>query len=259
MPRTAHRFARAFLGGAVAAVLAFGQVGVAHAAESNGGVRVMPLGDSITDGFNVPGGYRSDLWQQLVAAGYTIDFVGSLSNGPAALGDHDHEGHSGWRIEQLDANIVSWLQAPTPRTVLLTIGTNDVIQNYDLANAPARLSTLIDHIIATVPDVELFVSTIVPLPSNEAGVEAFNAAIPAIVQARVDAGHTVHVVDMHSAITAADLADGIHPNAAGYSKMAAVWYQALRSVPASLTSVTATPTPGALALHTADTPYVLAG
>jgi hypothetical protein len=35
---------------------------VASAAESNGGVRVMPLGDSITEGTQVPGGYRTGLW-----------------------------------------------------------------------------------------------------------------------------------------------------------------------------------------------------
>ena len=34
-------------------------------AESNGGVRVMPLGDSITEGTQVPGGYRIGLWQRL--------------------------------------------------------------------------------------------------------------------------------------------------------------------------------------------------
>lgn len=62
-------------------------------AESNGGVRVMPLGDSITDGVDVPGGYRIKLWQLMVAGGYTVDFVGSRSNGPAELFDHDHEGH----------------------------------------------------------------------------------------------------------------------------------------------------------------------
>lgn len=74
----------------------------AHA-ETNGGVRVMPLGDSITDGFNVPGGYRINLWQRMASGGHTVDLVGSGFNGPAALGDHDHEGHSGWRIDQLDA------------------------------------------------------------------------------------------------------------------------------------------------------------
>ncbi|MBD3148559.1 GDSL family lipase, partial [Microbispora bryophytorum] len=49
--------------------------GVAFA-ESNGGVRVMPLGDSITEGTQVPGGYRIGLWQRLAAGRYTTDFVG---------------------------------------------------------------------------------------------------------------------------------------------------------------------------------------
>ncbi len=76
-------------------------------AESNGGVRVMPLGDSITDGITVPGAYRIGLWQRFVNDGYKVDFVGSLSNGPAALGDHDHEGHSGWRIDHITATVPS--------------------------------------------------------------------------------------------------------------------------------------------------------
>lgn len=202
-------------------------------AESNGGVRVMPLGDSITDGYNVPGGYRVGLWQRLAAGGHTVDFTGSLVNGPAALGDHDHEGHSGWRIDQLDANIVGWLQAQAPRTVLLHIGTNDVNQNFDVANAPARLSALIDKIRATSPGVELFVATITPESdaAREARVLAYNAAIPGIVAQK---GPLTHLVDMHSALTTADLADGVHPNATGYDKMAARWYQALGTVPSAL-------------------------
>ncbi|KAA9372941.1 GDSL family lipase, partial [Microbispora cellulosiformans] len=99
----------------------------AASAESNGGVRVMPLGDSITEGTQVPGGYRIGLWQRLAAGRYTVDFVGSQYNGPGNLGDHDHEGHPGWRIDQIDANITGWLRSYTPRTVLLHIGTNDVL------------------------------------------------------------------------------------------------------------------------------------
>ncbi|MBS2966259.1 cellulose binding domain-containing protein, partial [Actinocrinis puniceicyclus] len=38
----------------------------------------------------------------------------------------------------------------------------------------------------------------------------------------------------HSALTASDLVDGVHPNAGGYDKMAAVWYSALLSVPGSI-------------------------
>src|SRR6185437_236993 len=159
-------------------------------AESNGGVKVMPLGDSITDGYTVPGGYRIGLWQRFVSGGYTVDFVGSQSNGPASLGDHDHEGHPGWRIDQIDANVVGWLGTYQPHTVLLHIGTNDILQNDDVANAPARLSALIDHITATVPTAEVFVAQIIPLAnsSQNAQVRTYNAALPAIVSSKVSAG-----------------------------------------------------------------------
>ncbi|ROT28217.1 GDSL-type esterase/lipase family protein [Micromonospora sp. HM5-17] len=212
--------------------------------EAAAGVRVMPLGDSITDGFNVPGGYRIDLWQKVVAGGYTIDFVGSQANGPASLGDRDHEGHSGWRIDQIDANIVGWLTTYQPRTILLHIGTNDIAQNRDLPNAPNRLAALIDRITTTAPNAKLFVATLIPLSFADAQVRSFNAAIPQIVQSRAAAGRQVYLVDMYPALTTADLADGVHPNATGYSKMATTWYDALRAVPGSLTD-DGTPTPTA--------------
>jgi lysophospholipase L1-like esterase len=206
------------------------------AAESNGGVRVMPLGDSITDGLTVPGGYRIGLWQRFTTGNFKVDFVGSLFNGPSNLGDHDHEGHSGWRIDMIDANIVNWARTTNPHTVLLHIGTNDVLQNFNLSGAPGRLSTLIDHITATVPAAEVFVASIIPIgnANSDAAAQTFNAAIPGIVQSKVSAGKHVHFVDMHPALTTADLADGVHPNAGGYNKMATVWFNALQSVPGSI-------------------------
>jgi lysophospholipase L1-like esterase len=205
-------------------------------AESSDGVPVMPLGDSITEGTQTPGGYRIGLWERLTDAGYIADFVGSQSNGPASLGDHDHEGHPGWRIDEIDANVVGWLNTYRPHTVLLQIGTNDILQNYDLATAPNRLSALIDRITTTAPDAEVFVAQITPLGGSEreAAVSNYNAVIPGIVRSKVDAGKNVHLVDMHNALTTADLYDGVHPVAAGYDKMAAVWYDALQSVPGSV-------------------------
>ncbi|MEU7955629.1 ricin-type beta-trefoil lectin domain protein [Micromonospora humida] len=209
--------------------------GPAHA-ESNGGVRVMPLGDSITEGTQVPGGYRIGLWQRLAAGRYTIDFTGSQFNGPGSLGDHDHEGHPGWRIDQIDANIVGWLNNQRPQTVLLHIGTNDILQNYNVGTAPNRLSTLIDKITTTAPTAEVFVAQIITLSNGNqaAAARTFNAAIPGIVQSKVNAGKRVHLVDMQSALTTADLIDGIHPTSGGYDKMAARWYSALQSVPGSI-------------------------
>src|SRR5215211_3807317 len=155
-------------------------------AESNGGVRVMPLGDSITEGTQTPGGSRIGLWQRLANGGYTVDFVGSQFNGPEGLGDHDHEGHPGWRIDQIDANVVGWLNTYQPHTVLLHIGTNDILQT-NASTAPDRLSTLIDRITTTAPTAEVFVAQIIPLgwSDGEAAVNSFNAAIPGIVQSKV--------------------------------------------------------------------------
>lgn len=223
-----------------------GQPVSAAAAESNNGVRIMPLGASITDGFTVPGGYRVDLWQKLVGHGNVVDFVGSAANGPSSLGDHDHEGHSGWRIDNIDANVVGWLRASDPHTVLLHIGTNDVLQDYDLANAPARMSGLIDHIVATSPSAEVFVAAIAPLgnPVQEVKVKTFNAALPDIIGRKVAAGKHVHLVDMHAVVSTADLSDGIHPTAAGYGKMAQAWYGALLAVPSSLSPSLVNPQSG---------------
>jgi lysophospholipase L1-like esterase len=235
-----RRFARRFGAGCLTLALVTGvAAGVALTtqtparAESNGGTRVMPLGDSITDGAQVPGGYRIELWQRLVAGGYTVDFVGTGFNGPANLGDHDHEGHSGWRIDQIDANIVTWLRTFTPNTILLHIGTNDINGNVDVANAPARLSALLDKIRATAPNVELFVAQITPLgdPTLERRVQTFNAAIPGIVAQK---GPRTHLVDMPSVVGTADLLDGIHPTASGYTRMGDQWFAALQSVPGSI-------------------------
>jgi lysophospholipase L1-like esterase len=202
-------------------------------AESNGGVRVMPLGDSITDGDQVPGGYRTGLWQRLTAGGYSVDFVGSRSNGPASLRDHDHEGHPGWRIDEIDAHIVEWMHTHQPHTVLLDAGTNDVLQNFDLAGAPGRLYALIGDILRTAPGTQVFVALLTPLANadQETAVLDLNAEIPAVVQ---QAGKNVHLVDIQSAFTTADLIDGVHPDAKGYDEMAAAWFAALQSFPGSI-------------------------
>jgi lysophospholipase L1-like esterase len=194
----------------------------------------MPLGDSITDGLQSSGGYRSDLWQYMTADGLSADFVGSRAGGPPQLGDRDEEGHPGWRIRQLSDHARRWLETYRPDTVLLHIGTNDVLQRNRLPQAPARLAALIDLINATLPTARLYVATITPLgkPINETRVRAFNAAIPGIVAGRAARGRHVQLVDMHAALTKADLSpDGIHPTNGGYSKMAAQWYTALTHAP----------------------------
>jgi len=190
-------------------------------------VKVMPLGDSITDGFNVPGGYRIKLWKNITDNGYKVDFVGSMKNGPSELGDKDHEGHSGWTISQIDSNINSWMDTYKPQIVLMHIGTNDMYGNP--SEAAGRLSQLIDKICNKLPSGgKLYVSNLVPFPRNANNVNAYNSQIPGIVQQKANAGKPVYFVDMSSVINN-DLADGIHPNLNGYNKMADAWFNAIKN------------------------------
>jgi lysophospholipase L1-like esterase len=217
----------------VATVLAGGGALIpagAHAAVITGQpVKIMPLGDSITwgAGSSTTSSYRAELWQRLVGgAGLAIDFVGSGHDG--VLPDPDHEGHSGWRIEQITASVDGWLATSRPDVILLHIGTNDMNQDFDVANAPARLGQLLDRIRTDLPAATVLVAAIVP--STDATVNgrinAFNAAVPGVVAQRPNA----RFVDLNATIGAADMADSLHPNDGGYAKMASLWYSALAGV-----------------------------
>ncbi|WP_410575332.1 cellulose binding domain-containing protein [Amycolatopsis sp. cmx-4-61] len=218
------------IAGALAACAALGAVSAPAAAATP--VAIMPLGDSITQGGSI-GGYRLDLGAKLRADGRSVDFVGSLSDGPASMPDRDHEGHPGWTIAQIDANVSGWLTRFHPRTILLHIGTNDMYGS-DPAGAPRRLSALVDRITNQAPDTDVFVATIIPIRFADQTVRTFNAAIAPDLRAKAAAGKRVHLVDMYPSVAIADLPDGIHPDAAGYSKMATTWYNALKAVPGSI-------------------------
>jgi lysophospholipase L1-like esterase len=60
-----------------------------------------------------------------------------------------------------------------------------------------------------------------------ANILAYDAAIPAIVRADAAQGKHVQYVDMYDAVPLSDVGDGIHPDDAGYARMANVWYAAL--------------------------------
>jgi lysophospholipase L1-like esterase len=207
------------------------------------GTAVMPLGDSITwgtylNGFDGDGGYRYGLWNRLQTGGYSVDFVGSLAFAPLG-GDPDHEGHPGWRIDQLAPSADGWVTAHAAEVVLLHAGTNDVLQGATGPVMEARMADLLDRVLAARPGVHLLVATIIDVRNpnsfnaTSAQIAALNDRIPALVQARAAQGHNIRLVNMHdlAGLVATDYsADGVHPNASGYDKMAAVWYSALQQI-----------------------------
>ena len=194
-------------------------------------LKIMPLGDSIT--FGTPdrsyGGYRHALGNLLANDGYIVDFVGSQRSGIKTIPDPDNEGHPGWTITQIKQGIDAdgWLETYKPDIILLHIGTND-IGHGDTASAPDNLSALLDDILARLPKVRVIVAQIIPFRHGaEEGHRSYNAAIPGIAASK---GARVSVVDMRNILSMSDYADGLHPNANGYNKMARAWQTAIRAV-----------------------------
>lgn len=196
-------------------------------------LRVMPLGASIMNGFNVPGGFRIKMWDDVVKEGLRIDFVGSESNGPTSLGDKDHEGHPGWRIEQIDAEINEWMSKSIPDIVLLHVGTNDVNQNFDRPGMINRLESLARNIVNKLPeDGKLYLSKLMTENNQEWDnvIRDFNQQVESLAEKLINEGLPVYLVDMYSVITLNDLSDGTHPNKAGYDKMSDAWFNAIKGV-----------------------------
>ena len=211
---------------------------------------IMPLGDSITDGVGSSspgGGYRVPLFQTTVNNGQLITFVGRNANGPTTVAGRtfprNHEGYSGYTIDPgggrqgISPLVDGAINSFHPHIVLLMIGTNDVNISLDLANAPTRLGALLDRITTDAPNALLVVAQLVPTTNDTTNgrVRTYNNAIPGLVQSRAAAGKHIVGVDMYAAFTAntsyktALMADELHPNNAGYSVMAQIWYEAIRA------------------------------
>ena len=207
---------------------------------------ILPLGDSITYGYGstTGGGYRVDLFSAAVAANKSITFVGSQSSGPATLAGKTfpkgNEGHSGYTMYDSSktsgiagAITDSAIRNYKPNIILLMIGTNDMHYSLDLANAPTRLGQLLDEILTDAPSALLVVATVIPANGTQNGLtQTFNTAIPGLIQARASQGKHIIGVDMYAAMKSWSLTiyhDSEHPNDAGYSIMANVWYNAIRS------------------------------
>ncbi len=242
----------------IATVLAIFLIPVPKASSGTAIGEILPLGDSITEGAHgTGGGYRARLYLLLNNAGDQFKFVGSATNNStaalSAAGQNHHEGHSGYRIDQIDGNLTGlvssapvadnsngghWLDggngtgrvAIFPDLILLHIGSNDASMGRTAAQMQALLESLLAKIKSNRPNAHVIVASLIPR-TNNANFEAiqmeYNSGIPAIVAAK---GANFHFLDMHSVLNAGDLADGLHPNQGGYDKMADAWAATLHSV-----------------------------
>lgn len=225
-------------------------------------VKIMPVGDSITvgkysghdtgNGANGDDiGYRKDFKDQLTALNYTVDLIGSQSNGADyPFDDPHHEGYNGITAQQAADCINSacsfsnpdgqstggnWLSSNPPDVILLHIGTNDINNGASASEVRDRVASILDEIngfeqSSGSPIIVILAQIINQVPNNST-VTTFNSLLDSMAQGRSDYNTELFLVDMERGAEldyrddslGGDFIDNLHPYATGYTKMANVW------------------------------------
>ncbi|HVU32595.1 MAG TPA: SGNH/GDSL hydrolase family protein [Opitutaceae bacterium] len=201
-------------------------------------VRLMAVGDSITEGGAFFSCYRFPLWKKLRAAGYAVEFVGTrTATGDAAaplFPPLAHEGYGGKTTEYLASVVPGHFRAHPADIVLLHSGHNHSVEEHPVPGILAATEKLIAGVRAANPHVTVLLAQVIPagkLPKY-AYLPELNSAL-ARLAARLDTpGQRVILVDQAAGFDwhTDTVADHVHPNAAGAEKMAAVWFAALRKI-----------------------------
>ena len=217
-------------------------------------IKILPVGDSITDGYWESGSYRKYMYNYLIENGFNIDMVGNKGMDLETSNDISYDGnycaYSGYAIQHItgteerqgiyevlvNENI---METYNPDIVLLQIGTNDVLSAYN-DGIIDRLENLVDYIISYMEqDDTLFVTTIPNFDVsvlNDAGwLWAYGWGVPNdeltnTIQSSIDSYNST------------DLYDGVHPNEVGYQKMGEYWSNVLTSYLKDKSAITTTVT-----------------
>lgn len=219
-------------------------------------IKILSLGDSITQAEINRASYRYHLWKKLIDADITFDFVGSMqkqqdkySKGippqPDYQGhrfDQDHEGHFGWQTSDIihgrdpnngtgSGSLSQWVQGYQFDIVLIHLGTNDLFYKKNRATIAADLRTIVNILRNDNPDVIILLAQLIPTSRSDEIAKALlgmNETIADMVQEMNTRVSPVFLVDQYAQFDIeTDSYDGVHPNASGEEKIAQRWFDAI--------------------------------
>ncbi|AGP36032.1 hypothetical protein SCE1572_16895 [Sorangium cellulosum So0157-2] len=210
-------------------------------------------------GLSFVGGRDDRVWQTYSTLNYGILTDPGTGSSPLPAGPQPyHTGLPGYRVDELSAMLsTGYPLYPTitslPHFVLVHAGTNDFAGGATAAAASARLISLLINVGLRYPTAKILVAQIIPFnptnPVNAAfndSIQAYNAYIPTTV-ATLNAGLTPRyfTVDMYSELIDSGklippipwggalpvlYADNLHPNDAGYVKIANRWSAEIKAI-----------------------------
>jgi hypothetical protein len=216
-------------------------------------LKVMPVGDSITDDCEVNGAWRAHLQPLLQTNGFPFTFVGRQSSTPSgAFTLVHHEGYCGAVVappgvfaahqygttQNYLQNIVpgALVTNPNPDVILVLIGANDIGRGrnpYQVATND--MAALLGIIFSNAPNTQVGLAKITSLQNGNAGglnyglyatnVPIYNARLQQLVNSRRALGQNVFLADMFSAVDYNTMfnPDHVHPNPTGLQAVAQEW------------------------------------
>ncbi|WAC18184.1 GDSL-type esterase/lipase family protein [Luteolibacter sp. SL250] len=207
-------------------------------------LKVLCIGDSITQGGNKPEEYtyRLPLQRKLAEAGISYDFIGSRTKGLNAAStwpdtaagrpfDADHEGYYGAKTAFVVTKVKAVLpKIGAPDVVLIHLGTNDQKTTDAAAEIIAPLEDLIRVLRAANPKVKVFIGQ---LAFNGGTSVKFRPLFTGMAERLSTADSPVVAIDHfkgwieNPALPGTDTFDWAHPNPQGQEKMAAKWFSAM--------------------------------
>lgn len=229
---------------AVMAAVAGSILGGAPRVRAGNPLKIMPLGDSITNGNNGYVSYRYPLYYRLQADGYTnYTFVGTqqTTNDDSLIKTTDYprynidfpkanEGHQGYYALTIANQITSWASSTQPDVVLLMAGLNDLIGYASDENGViTSYKSIIANLRAVNPPIVVLVAKLTPAAWYN--VNTLNTLIGQQIPQLTTSQSPVMVVDQYTGFDPSTMqVDGVHPNLAGGQFMSDRWAPVLESV-----------------------------
>ncbi|MCA9733748.1 T9SS type A sorting domain-containing protein, partial [candidate division KSB1 bacterium] len=229
--------------------------------------RVLVVGNSITEGVGSSDGqgFRPDLYQHLVDAGYDFALVGGEGiepyNGHFYAGKQvndfyppEYGNNTGTGLH----DIANAMQIYQPNVIMIHLGTNDLTRETFIApyhdnrssfntSTSGQMATLIRYILQWKDGTngefveDIFLSQIIPGSDRMDKINTYNAEIATLVNdygngTITESAESIHLVDQFSPFEANPnlftynandyMSDYLHPNDTGYGIMANTYFNA---------------------------------
>ena len=221
-------------------------------------LRIMPVGDSITDDCVTNGAWRLFLQSMLDTNGIAFTNTGRLLGaGYPGFNKRWHEGYCGSVIappgvfavysynttdayQQRIMRDVLAITNKRPDLMLILIGANDIGRGRNpWVVATNDMPNLLGVIFSNVPNAHVLLAKITTLQNASLGYSAYatnvpiyNAALQGMVNQRRALGQKVFLADMFSAVDYGTmfLNDHLHPNPAGLRAIASEWAARIETI-----------------------------